>query len=96
MNALNPRDYCTTPEEMAKIGRGLVMLREIACHLKDEQQRDDLFRASWSFWNFEHVLDDLLDGSKWPAEKKLLALKALEQDFAGKIKYWQPHHHDHQ
>jgi hypothetical protein len=78
-NTLTPRDYCTQPEEAAKIGRGLIMLREIACHLKDEQKRDDLFKAAWAFWNFEHVFDDLLDNSGWPAEKKLLALKALEQ-----------------
>jgi hypothetical protein len=78
-NTLTPRDYCTTPEEAAKIGRGLVMLREIACHRKDEGERDDLFKAAWAFWNFEHVFDDLLDNSNWPPEKKLLALKGLEQ-----------------
>ncbi len=78
-NALTPRDYCTTPEESAKIGRGLIMLREIACHRKNEQERDDLFKAAWAFWNYEHVVDDLIDNSGWPPEKKLLALKAIQQ-----------------
>ena len=78
-NALTPKDYCTQPSETAKIGRGLIMLREIACHRKDEQERDDLFKAAWAFWNFEHVFDDLIDNCGWSADNKFLALKALEQ-----------------
>ena len=78
-NALTPRDYCTTPEEAAKIGRGLVMLREIACHLKDETARDNNFKASWSLWNWGHIFDDLVDGSGWSDEKKMLAVKGMQQ-----------------
>jgi len=77
-NALNPNLYVTQPSEAVKIGRGIVMLREIACHLKDPKQRDDMFNASSSFWDMEHCFDDLLDNSGWPPEKKLLALKALQ------------------
>ena len=78
-NVLTPRDYCTTPEEAAKIGRGLVMIRKIACVEKDEARRNAIFEAGWNFWNFSHVWDDLIDGSGWPEEKKMLALKAMQQ-----------------
>lgn len=33
--------------------------------------------AIWSYWNFAHVFDDLLDGSTFDAEKKEQAMKAL-------------------
>ena len=79
-NALNPIGYVTQPEQAAKIGRGVVMLRKMACRIKDERQRDDHFKASFAFWNFSQLFDDLVDNSGWDAQKKLLALRGL-QDF---------------
>lgn len=79
-NALNPIGYVMLPEQQAKIGRGVVMLRKMACKLKDEQKRDDHFKASFAFWNFSQLFDDLVDNSGWDAQRKLLALRGL-QDF---------------
>lgn len=84
-NPLNPsNDYCTTPEELKKNPRALPLLREIATARKNAQEQADIFTAMWSFWCFEHAMDDLLDESGWPAEKKLLAVKALH-DFVSAL-----------
>lgn len=77
----NPMDvtgtYCGTAEEHGKNPRALALLREIAQARKSPAEQAELFNAMWSFWCFEHALDDLIDESNWPAEKKVLALKAL-------------------
>ena len=36
-----------------------------------------VFGAMWSFWNFAHAWDDLIDGSDWKQERKEQAWKAL-------------------
>jgi hypothetical protein len=64
-------DYMATEHEMKKQPDALPFFREVA---GDDQQ---VFDALWSFWNFAHVFDDLIDEIKWPDEKKELAFKAL-------------------
>ena len=78
-NPLNPVGYVMLPEQQAKIGRGVVMLRKMACRIKDGQKRDDHFKASFAFWNFSQLFDDLLDNSGWDEQRKLLALRGLQE-----------------
>jgi hypothetical protein len=39
--------------------------------------RPEVFHCLWSFWNFAHVFDDLVDEGTWPMERKEQAMKAL-------------------
>ena len=79
INPLTPRDYASTPKELAKTGRALIMIREIACKEKNEQRRNALFECGWSFWNFCQIWDDLIDGEKFDAQEKLLAIKGMQK-----------------
>lgn len=64
-------DYMQTPEETAKQPDAYKVFEEIA----DGDVR--VYNFLVSFWNFEHVFDDLLDNSTMPVEKKEMAMKAL-------------------
>lgn len=76
--------YMTRPEELAKHAElcrakgepvdplgALTYLHEMA------GTNDDVFNVMWSFWNFEHAWDDLLDESAFGPEVKLAAMQAL-------------------
>lgn len=65
------KDYMDRPEEVVKQPDAKKTFQQIG------GQRTEVFRALWSFWNFEHVFDDLVDGSLWDKEKKEQAWKAM-------------------
>ena len=67
-----------TPEEQAKQPEALEVFKRIAMAAPPDRQ-SAAFAAIWSFWNFAHAWDDLLDGCGWPAEKKELAWKAMSE-----------------
>jgi hypothetical protein len=58
MNVGNGRDYCDSPDEIAKNPNGRRDLEQIAAGNKDA------FRFMWVFWNFTHMYDDLVDNDK--------------------------------
>jgi hypothetical protein len=60
-----------TPQEQAKQPTAKPLFEKIA------NGNRDVYCALWSFWNFAHAWDDLLDGSNWPAPQKERAMKAL-------------------
>lgn len=64
-------DYMATPHEQAKQPDAQPFIQEAA------NGDVAVYNAMWSFWNFAHVFDDLIDGSNWPADKKEQAFKAL-------------------
>ena len=67
------KDYMDREEEIVKQPDAKKMFQQIA------GQRPEVFRALWSFWNFEHVFDDLLDESTWSSERKEQAYKAMAE-----------------
>lgn len=64
-------DYMLRPEEQKKQPDALKEIQAIA---NGDQA---VFNCLWSFWNFAHVFDDLIDGSDWPEDRKEQAWKAL-------------------
>ena len=65
-------DYMSQPHEQAKQPDALATCQMIA-KAAGPLQEAAVFNALWSFWNFSHVFDDLMDGSQWADEKKALA-----------------------
>jgi hypothetical protein len=72
----NTKDYMSRPEEVAKQPDALATIQEIAQAAPPAEQAA-VFNALWSFWNFAHAFDDLIDESGWPLERKELAWKSL-------------------
>ena len=70
-------DYMATDHEMQKQPDALEFMRQAA------NGDAFVFDAMWSFWNFAHVWDDLIDGSSWDMEKKEQAFKALHDFVIG-------------
>ena len=77
-------DYMSRAEEQAKQPAALALCQRIAAAYPEEAMRPFVFSAAWSFWNFAHAWDDLMDegntqGPKDPKtqEKRELAWKAL-------------------
>jgi len=64
-------DYMDNDHEQRKHPTARPAFTEIA------GDRPEVFHLLWSFWNFAHVFDDLLDENNWPAERKEQAMKAL-------------------
>lgn len=56
--------YMTRPEETAKQPDALTMFELIACASAKAEDGADVFNALWSFWNFAHALDDLIDADE--------------------------------
>ncbi len=71
-------DYMSQPHEQAKQPDALATCQMIAKAAGPEREAA-VFNALWSFWNFSHVFDDLMDGSQWADEKKALAWRALQE-----------------
>lgn len=74
-------DYMSTPEETAKQPRAEAICWKIAKFRNSPVEQQQVFDALWSFWNFAHAFDDLVDGDvKLDApEKKEMAWRALQQ-----------------
>jgi hypothetical protein len=53
-------DYCDKPAEVEENPRA----KEILAHIANGDPH--AFEWMWAFWNFEHVLDDLVDRDKSP------------------------------
>ena len=51
-------DYCDAPDEVAKNPHIKSQLLKLA------NGNEDAFRFMWTLWNWEHVLDDLVDRDK--------------------------------
>ena len=64
-------DYMGTAAELEKHDKILEVVRVAS------GGNPECAAAIWSYWNFAHVFDDLLDGSAFDAEKKEQAMKAL-------------------
>lgn len=75
---MNIPDYMSQPEEQAKQPDALAACQRIAKAAGPERETA-VFNALWSFWNFSHVFDDLIDGSNWSDERKALAWRALQE-----------------
>lgn len=75
---MNPIDYMSQAHEQAKQPDALATCQKIAKAAGPERE-GAVFNALWSFWNFSHVFDDLIDGSHWPKEKKALAWRAVQE-----------------
>lgn len=73
---MTPPDYMSRPEEMAKQPDALACIQAIAKAAGPERETQ-FFNAAWSFWNFGHAWDDLVDESKWDDSRKELAWRAL-------------------
>jgi hypothetical protein len=71
-------DYMSQPHEQTKQPEALAVIQKIAA-AAGEERRPAVFNALWSFWNFAHAWDDLIDGSNWPEKKKELAWRALQE-----------------
>lgn len=72
-------DYMTQPKELAKQPDAKAVFEQIARYRHSPVEQQQVLDALWSFWNFAHAFDDLIDESGWPIEKKELAWKALQQ-----------------
>lgn len=75
---MNAPDYMSQPDEIAKQPDALATCQMIA-KSGGPAQEAAIFNALWSFWNFSHVFDDLIDNSNWTDEKKALAWRALQE-----------------
>jgi len=64
-------DYMDRPTEVEKHPDARSFIRDAA------GGDGDVLALLWSFWNFTHMLDDLLDESGWEDEKLCLAYKAI-------------------
>jgi hypothetical protein len=53
-------DYCDKPEEQSENPLAKSILAQVA------HGDPHAFQWMWAFWNFEHVIDDLVDGDKSP------------------------------
>lgn len=80
-------DYMDNPHEVKKHPTAKAAFEQIA------DGRPEVFHLLWSFHNFAHVFDDLLDEGNWPAERKEQAMKALH-DFVVTL-LLNPFVHDH-
>ena len=78
-----PKDYAGQPDEVQKHPTLWPMMMKIAESAAPEHQAAFL-NAMRSFWCMAHAWDDLIDGSGWPEEKKMLAWKALH-DFTADL-----------
>lgn len=70
-------DYMSTPEEQAKQPSAEALCRKISEAWPAAEERAYIFNALWSFWCFEHVWDDLMDGRRMTPELRELGNKAL-------------------
>jgi hypothetical protein len=61
-------DYMASEKETKKQPDALRFMREAA------GDNDMVFDAMWSFWNFAHVFDDLIDGERPDKEQAFKAL----------------------
>ena len=57
-------DYMDTEHERRKQPDAKRLIEEVA------NGDVAVYNAMWSFWNFAHVFDDLVDGYDWDEEKK--------------------------
>lgn len=64
-------DYMETPEELEKHNQIIPAINEASAG------SPEVAAAIWSYWNFAHVFDDLIDGSGWDEQKVEQAMKAL-------------------
>jgi len=64
-------DYMETPEELKKQPDVIKLINIVGGN--DAAIKN----AMWSFWNFAHAFDDLIDEVQWPVERKERAFKAL-------------------
>jgi len=76
---MNHLFYMAREPELKK-HRGVVeMFQLIASTAKDENETRHVWNALWSFWNFEHAFDDILDaGHLTGAEKETLLIECAE------------------
>lgn len=89
--------YMTRADEIAKFNalaryKGEPEMAHGSITLFEAMASDDreLFDALWSFWNFEHALDDLLDEGNYSAESRESVMAALERCVA----FWLNLHRD--
>lgn len=80
---MNQRHYMTRDDELAKQPDALPMFERIAA-ASVAHAPGDVFNALWSFWNFAHALDDLIDETGLNLEEKETALKVVF-DFVGNL-----------
>lgn len=64
-------DYMETPNELEKHNQIIPAINEASAG------SPEVAAAIWSYWNFAHVFDDLIDGSGWDEQKVEQAMKAL-------------------
>lgn len=77
--------YMTREDELVKQPDALPMFEYIAAQCDDEIKGADVFNALWSFWNFAHALDDLIDEPEGKVpEAKEIVLKVVF-DFVGNL-----------
>lgn len=84
--------YMTRPEEIAKHAelcrRNGEEAPELGSYTVIEAMAGGspgLFEALWSFWDFEHAVDDLIDGSGWSPDMIEAALLALYEEVLRKL-----------
>lgn len=56
------------PAELVKQPDAVTSFREISSAAGNEQE--NVFHALWSFWNFEHAFDDILDSGIFPQDER--------------------------
>ena len=65
------------PIELVKHPEAISIFKRIADATGSGEREREIFLALWSFWNFEHAFDDILDSGKFtPAEVENLLQKA--------------------
>ena len=69
--------YMTRPGELAKQPDAITAFRRIADGATDPDDRPHVFNAIWSFWNWAHALDDLIDEGTMADEQKDAVLQAM-------------------
>lgn len=79
---MTPDYYMTRPEELVKQPDAMPAFELIAAATSEPEDAADIFNALWSFWNFAHALDDLLDEGAWSEATKENALR-VTFDFVG-------------
>lgn len=68
---MQAKDYMETSQESKKHAGVVEFIQEVA------GERQDVANAMWSFWNFAHAFDDLVDGVVLTLERKEATFKAL-------------------
>ena len=69
--------YMTRPQEIAKQPDAVTAFERIASGSTDPADRPHVFNAVWSFWNWAHALDDLIDEGIMTDDQRDAVLQAL-------------------